>query len=92
MVFISLNARREEAMLGCFLLGAVQDLISIQPVGGFFRLLSRRLLGGLQFFPGPLIFVAALFLVPPALICPLFDGLDREKNFTLGYICSAAKR
>jgi SAM-dependent methyltransferase len=65
--------------------------ISIQPVGGFFRLLSRRLLGGLQFFPGPLIFIAAIFLVPPALICPLFDGLDRDKTFTLGYICSAEK-
>jgi rod shape-determining protein MreD len=35
VVFISLNARREPAMLGCFLLGAVQDLISLQPVGLF---------------------------------------------------------
>lgn len=64
---------------------------SIMPVGGFFRLLSRRLLNGLQFFPGPLMLVAALFLVPPALVMPLFEPLDRRRNFTLGYICSARK-
>lgn len=65
--------------------------ISINPVGGFFRLLQRRLFNGLQFFPGPLMFVAAIFLVPPALILPLFEPLDRRQNFTLGYICSARK-
>jgi SAM-dependent methyltransferase len=65
--------------------------IDIQPVGGFFRLLSRRLFNALQFFPGPLMFVAAIFFVPPALILPLLDGIDRNRNFTLGYICSAAK-
>jgi SAM-dependent methyltransferase len=64
----------------------------IQPVGGYFRLISRRLLNGLQFFPGPLFFVAALFLAPPALVLPWFDSLDRERNFTLGYICIARKR
>lgn len=65
--------------------------LSIQPVGGFFRLLSRRLLNALQFFPGPLMLVAGLFFVPPALVLPLFDTLDRRRNFTLGYICSARK-
>lgn len=65
---------------------------TIEPVGGYFRLLSRRLLNGLQFFPGPLFLVAAVFLVPPALILPWFDSLDRERNFTLGYICTAFKR
>lgn len=65
--------------------------ISISPVGGFFRLLSRRMLNALQFFPGPSLFVAAFFLVPPALILPLFEPLDRRRNFTLGYICSARK-
>ncbi len=65
--------------------------ISIQPVGGFFRLLSRRMLNGLQFFPGPFMILAALFLVPPALVLPLFEPLDRRRNFTLGYICSARK-
>jgi len=65
---------------------------TIQPVGGWFRLMSRRLLNGLQFFPGPLIVVAAIFLAPPALIMPLFDSLDRDRNFTLGYICTARRR
>ena len=65
--------------------------ISIEPVGGYFRLLSRRLLNGLQFFPGPTMFVAAIFLVPPALILPLFDGMDARRNFTLGYICTAKR-
>jgi SAM-dependent methyltransferase len=76
-----------------YLLGEAgfQDF-SIQPVGGYFRLLARRLLNGLQFFPGLGFFVAALFLAPPALILPWFDGLDRERNFTLGYICTARKR
>lgn len=66
--------------------------IDVQPAGGFFRLLSRRLLNGLQFFPAALFPLAALVLAPPALILPLFDALDRERNFTLGYICTATKR
>ena len=64
---------------------------TIEPVGGYFRLLARRLFNGLQFFPGPLFFLAALFLVPPAMVLPLFDSLDRERNFTLGYVCIARK-
>ena len=62
---------------------------SIEPVGGYFRLLARRLLNGLQFFPGVLFPIAALFLVPPALLLPLLDSRDRDRNFTLGYICTA---
>ncbi len=65
--------------------------VSIRPVGGFFRMLSRRMLYALQFFPGPLIFVGAIFFVPPALVLPLLEPLDRKQNFTLGYICSARK-
>ena len=64
----------------------------IEPVGGFFRLLSRRLLNALQFFPGISVIPAALFFVPPALVLPLLDGLDRTRAFTLGYTCSAVKR
>jgi SAM-dependent methyltransferase len=64
---------------------------SIRPVGGFFRLLSRRLFNALQFFPGLLMPVAALFFVPPALLLPLLEPLDQSRNFTLGYICSARK-
>jgi SAM-dependent methyltransferase len=69
--------------------------IEIAPVGGYFRLLARRLLNGLQFFSGGarwLLFApAALLLAPPALILPALDFLDRERNFTLGYICVARK-
>ncbi len=64
----------------------------LRPIGGFFRLLSRRLLNGLQFFPGILFLPAALILVPPALVLPWFDSLDKERNFTLGYICTARVR
>lgn len=64
----------------------------IEPAGGYFRLMSRRLWNGLQFFPGPWFALAALFLAPPALLLPLFDGLDRRRDFTLGYVCTARKR
>ncbi len=67
------------------------EIERMDPVGGYFRLMSRRLLNGLQFFPGLAFPIAALFLVPPALILPWFDGLDRAKNFTLGYVCVASK-
>ncbi len=35
VVFISLNAPRDEALLGCFLLGALQDLATLEPMGLF---------------------------------------------------------
>jgi SAM-dependent methyltransferase len=69
--------------------------LRIQPAGGYFRLLSRRLLNGIQFFKGGwrwLLFLpAAACLGPPALLLPLFDPLDPDKNFTLGYICEAQR-
>jgi SAM-dependent methyltransferase len=65
--------------------------ITLRSGGGYFRLLAHRLLNGLQFFPPVLLLPAALFLVPPALVLPLFDFLDRDRNFTLGYICTARK-
>lgn len=65
--------------------------IDIKPVGGYFRLLSHRLLNGLQFFPPLLLLPAALFLVPPALLVPLLDPLDVDRNFTLGYISTATR-
>jgi SAM-dependent methyltransferase len=72
------------------------EVVEMQPAGGYFRLLARRLLNGLQFFTGGirwLCFIpAAILLVPPALILPFFDSLDRDRNFTLGYICKARKR
>ena len=65
--------------------------LHIEPVGGFFRLLARRLLNGLRFFPAPLVPLAALLLAPPALVLPALDFLDRDRVFTLGYICTARK-
>lgn len=69
--------------------------VSIRPVGGYFRLLSRRLLNGLQFFMGGwrwiLFLPAATLLVPPALFLPLLDLLDDKRNFTLGFICHAKR-
>jgi SAM-dependent methyltransferase len=64
---------------------------SIEPVGGFFRLLSRRLFNALQFFPAVAVPFAALVFVPLGLLVPLLDPLDHRRNFTLGYICSARK-
>jgi SAM-dependent methyltransferase len=65
--------------------------IVLDPVGGYFRLLSHRLLNGLQFFHPLLLLPASLFIVPPALIAPLFDPLDAHRNFTLGYIATAIR-
>lgn len=67
------------------------DILELRPVGGYFRLLSRRLLNGLQFFPGPFFLLAALLLAPPALLLPLLDFLDHRRDFTLGYICLAVR-
>jgi SAM-dependent methyltransferase len=65
--------------------------VRIEPVGGFFRLLARRLANGMQVVPRPLLPVAALLFALPALVLPLFDFLDRQRDFTLGYICTARK-
>ena len=72
------------------------EVCELRPAGGYFRLLARRLLNGLQFFAGGIRWLgfipAAVLLVPPAMILPFVDSLDRERNFTLGYICTARKR
>ena len=72
------------------------EAIDIRAAGGYFRLVARRLLNGLQFFTGGVRWLgflpAAILLVPPALILPFLDALDRERNFTAGYICTARKR
>jgi SAM-dependent methyltransferase len=72
------------------------EICEIRAAGGYFRLLARRLLNGLQFFTGGvrwLLFLpAAILLAPPALILPLLDPLDRDRNFTLGYVCIARRR
>lgn len=60
-------------------------IISLEPCGGYFRLLSRRLLNGAQFFPGPFALLWLILTAPAALLLPLMDGLDSDRNFTLGY-------
>jgi hypothetical protein len=41
---------------------------------------------------GWLLFPAAvLVFVPLSLVLPVLEPLDRERNFTLGYICTARK-
>jgi SAM-dependent methyltransferase len=72
------------------------EIVEMRAAGGYFRLLARRLLNGLQFFSGGVRWLcflpAAMLVVPPALILPFLDFLDRDRNFTLGYICWARKR
>jgi SAM-dependent methyltransferase len=71
------------------------ETVEVRPAGGYFRLLARRLLNGLQFFSGGWRWIgflpAALLLGPPALLLPFLDFLDRDRNFTLGYLCIARK-
>jgi SAM-dependent methyltransferase len=72
------------------------EVREMRAAGGYFRLLARRLLNGLQFFTGGLRWLlflpAAILLAPPALLLPLLDPLDRDRNFTLGYVCVARRR
>lgn len=63
----------------------------LQPVGGFFRLLSRRLLNAPQFFPAPVAWLVLALVAVPALLLPLLDRLDERQAFTLGHICIARK-
>jgi SAM-dependent methyltransferase len=65
--------------------------VRIEPVGGFFRALSRRLLNSLQFFPGPFFLIGVILFVPAGLLVPLLEPLDRKRNSTLGFICRARK-
>jgi SAM-dependent methyltransferase len=71
------------------------EVEEMTPAGGYFRLLSRRLLNGLQFFMRGAWWIlfapAALVCVPLALLVPLFEPLDKKRNFTLGYLCIARK-
>ncbi len=69
--------------------------LRIEPAGGFFTLLGRRLLEAVLYFQGGwrwLLFpLAAAIAGPAGLLAPALDFLDREKNSTLGYICVARK-
>ena len=65
--------------------------VRVEPVGGFFRLLSRRLMNSVQFFPGVLAIFPLVCFGPLALALPLLDGLDKRCDFTLGHVCWARK-
>ncbi|HYO81523.1 MAG TPA: class I SAM-dependent methyltransferase [Bryobacteraceae bacterium] len=67
---------------------AVQQLT---PVGGYFRLVARRLLAMPQFFPSPLAVAILAAVAGPALLLPLLDHVDKQRRFTLGHICVARK-
>lgn len=67
------------------------EIERLEAGGGYFRLMSRRIMNGLQFFPSWLMPVLALLLVPLGLLVGLLDGLDQKRDFTLGYICLARR-
>lgn len=76
-----------------YLLGtAGLEVESLEPLGGFFRLLQRRALNALQFFHGVWFLLALIAAAPAALVLPAFEYLDRRRDFTLGYICLARRR
>lgn len=62
------------------------EVTEMTAAGGLFRLLARRLLNAVQLAP----WLLPLF-GPLALVLPLLDGLDRRRDFTLGYRCIAHK-
>jgi SAM-dependent methyltransferase len=67
------------------------EIVALEPAGGLFRLLSRRLLAAVTLMP---FWLKPLFLVVfglPALILPLFDRFDARRDYTLGYSCTARK-
>lgn len=77
----------------CGRAGLVLDFI--EPMGGYFSLLARRLTGALNFFQGGVRWLAfpivAAAVVPAALLIPSLDFLDSNKDFTLAYRCIARK-
>lgn len=76
-----------------FLLGETGFNISeLEPAGGLFRLLARRLLAATTLLPLWLRPAGLLFFGVPALILPCLDGLDATRSYTLGYSCIAIRR
>ena len=63
----------------------------IEPIGGIFRLISRRLLGAVSTLPFPLDVMYLVWVLVPALLLPLLDGFDKAKTSTLGFVCIAEK-
>jgi SAM-dependent methyltransferase len=70
--------------------------LRMDPVGGYFTLLARRLLNALNFFQGGARWLLFPFVAAVAgccgLLLPALDFLDRDKHFTLAYVCVAEKK
>jgi len=71
-------------------------ILKIEPVGGFFWLMSRRCLNALTFFQGGLKWPLFLILAPLLgfflpVVFYFADSLDQRRDFTLGYICIGEK-
>ena len=70
------------------------DLVA--PIGGFFWVCARRSIGLLSFFQGGWRWILFAFLAPFfGLMLPIIfyfmDGLDKEKNYSLGFQIRATK-
>ena len=72
------------------------DVRRVEPVGGFFWMLSRRLMAVLSFtqrgwrwvlFP----FLAPVFGLILPLCCYYLDNLDSDHAYTLGFVCEGSK-
>ncbi|MBA3973554.1 MAG: hypothetical protein C0504_04955 [Candidatus Solibacter sp.] len=66
-------------------------VVALEPAGGLFRLLSRRLLAAVTLAPAWLKPLALLAFAPAALVLPWLDGWDGNRDNTLGYSCTAEK-
>ena len=71
-------------------------VLKIEPVGGFFWLMSRRCVNALTFFQGGLKWPIFVVLAPLlGFFLPFLfyfaDSLDQRRDFTLGYICIGEK-
>ena len=67
-----------------------------EPLGGFFVLMARRCVNALAFFQGSWRWVLFVLMAPwlgflLPLILGAIDGLDRQKEFTLGYVVRARR-
>lgn len=65
--------------------------VEVEPVGGFFRLLARRLAHAPRMLPAPLALLMLMAVAAPVFVLPLLDAFDRRRNFTLGFLCRARK-
>jgi len=67
------------------------EIEELEPAGGLFRLLARRLLAAVTLLPLWLKPVGLFVFGVPALLLPWLDGLDRNRDYTLGYACTAVR-